>query len=299
MSLRNVHKPNFIIIGSAKCGTTTLAKILADHPDCCFSRPKEVCFFCSDEITSRGWEWYKKHFSHYTGESVVGEATPAYTDAILHPNTAKRIFEFKPDIKLIYIVRNPYERFVSAWRMHYRANKFNARYGINAYFQNSPQREADIKSCCYDFQLNEYVNYFSVEQIHVVFLEDLAKDALKEMTGICEFLDIDPQKLSIRNKSGENRGDTYKYTDKWWKKINKLPIVAIFKKFLPISLRRKLFEQLFVREVPTPREELSTENMQAFWEIVNDDAKAFLDKYGKPSDFWDLKVSNKVSTSAK
>lgn len=299
MSQQEIPKPNFIIIGSAKCGTTTLAKILDDHPECCFSRPKEVCFFCSDEITARGWSWYKKHFSHYSGEKVIGEATPAYTDAILHPNTAKRIFEFNPDVKLIYIVRNPYERFVSAWRMFYRAKKLNARDGINAYFQESPRREADVKACCYDFQLSQYLEYFPKEQVHVLFLEDLAKDAYREMSNICIFLGIDPKKINIQNKSGENRGDTYKVTNKRGIDLSQSILGSIAKVFIPISLRRKLFRRLFTETLPTPRQELSLQNKQAFWDVVGDDAKCFLEKNGKQPDFWNIEMGAKELIATK
>lgn len=86
------QKPNFIIIGAAKCGTTALASILDSHPDCCMSRLKEVSFF-QDTIDfepnpnyEKGWEWYQKAFSHYNGEPIVGEATPSYADRSRSPH---------------------------------------------------------------------------------------------------------------------------------------------------------------------------------------------------------------------
>lgn len=296
--MQEIPKPSFIIVGAAKCGTTTLAKILADHPQCCFSKPKEVAFFCSDEIVSRGWDWYKKHFSHYAGEAVTGEATPAYADKILHPETAKRIYEFNPDVKLIYIVRDPYERYVSAWRMHYRGEKHNARDGIDAYFEKSPRREADIKSCCYGFQLSDYLQYFPKENIHIAFLEDLAENPLDEMQKISRFIGIDPAQVVIKNRTGENRGDTYRTTAQVAEKMSQSGLTTFLKLLMPTAIRRNLYKRLFVKQVPTPREELSAQNMQIFWKIVEEDARLFLENHGKPADFWNLGVDARGSKEA-
>ena len=286
--MQDVPKPSFIIIGSAKCGTTTLAKVLSDHPHCCFSCPKEVCFFCSDKMTAQGWQWYAKHFFHYAGEAVTGEATPAYADRVLHPNTAKRIFEFDPDMKLIYIVRDPYERYVSGWKMHYRTGKVNARDGINAYFERSPRREADVKACCYSFQLQDYLQHFPKESIHVAFLEDFSRDPLSEMKRICRFINIDPDKVVVQNKSGENKGDTYRKTSKIGLWLSKLGLTTVSRLFAPAGMRRRIFNRLFVTKVASRREDLSAENMQIFKDIVEADARAFLKSHGKPADFWKI-----------
>jgi Sulfotransferase domain len=147
-------RPNFIIIGSAKSGTTSLAGILDRHPDCCFSRPKEVSFFqdmispvsrlyCQEffsrEVYSpqdmiwshskiwepnpnflKGWDWYSQAWSHYNGEPMVGEATPDYSDRTNSPQTASRIHAFNREMKIIYMVREPLARMVSHWQMFHR-----------------------------------------------------------------------------------------------------------------------------------------------------------------------------------
>jgi hypothetical protein len=38
-------KPNFFIVGAARCGTTTLSRCLKRHPQVCFSQPKEPHYF--------------------------------------------------------------------------------------------------------------------------------------------------------------------------------------------------------------------------------------------------------------
>ena len=68
---------DFFIIGTAKCGSTTIASILASHPDCCHSAPKETNYFSLNY--ELGWDWYRGTFAHYDGESILGEASVSYT----------------------------------------------------------------------------------------------------------------------------------------------------------------------------------------------------------------------------
>lgn len=53
------RKPNFFIIGAPKCGTTSLAHYLGEHPDIFMSYPKEPFYFCPDvirtKVSSPGW----------------------------------------------------------------------------------------------------------------------------------------------------------------------------------------------------------------------------------------------------
>lgn len=167
-----VKKPNFVIIGSAKCGTTTLAAILDSHPDCCFSHPKEMYFFqdrlspaaclwsrqehfpknvyaqedlpCNRSVPrgsnpnyAKGWGWYRKAWLHYNGEPLVGEATPDYSDRTYSPGTAARMYSFNPAFKIVYMVREPVARMVSHWQMWRR----HATDGITKY--EEAQRAAE------------------------------------------------------------------------------------------------------------------------------------------------------------
>ncbi len=158
-------KPTFLIIGAAKSGTTTLAHILDGHPDCCFSRPKEVHFFqdtfedvvnpsiCAAPAASRsaawstlsvdiynsinpnyakGWDWYQTAWSHYQGEPVVGEGSTAYSDRTNFPLTASRIHRFNPKMKIIYMVREPLARMISLWQMLYRQSYDRPRRSLDA-----------------------------------------------------------------------------------------------------------------------------------------------------------------------
>lgn len=53
-------KPDFLIIGAQKCGTTSLFYYLSQHPDLCLPAIKELQFFTFEY--SKGWPWYENQF---------------------------------------------------------------------------------------------------------------------------------------------------------------------------------------------------------------------------------------------
>jgi Sulfotransferase domain len=79
MTLRVDGLPNFLIIGAAKAGTTTLYDVLRQHPQVFLPVVKEPAFFCDDDYFSQGTEWYRQTFYGEAGDRLVrGEATSTY-----------------------------------------------------------------------------------------------------------------------------------------------------------------------------------------------------------------------------
>lgn len=123
-------KPNFLIIGAQKCGTTSLHHYLCEHPDLFRSKKKEIEYFSNDKKYKTGnYSYYHIQFpplKYLPINGVVFEATPEY---IYNPKCANRIYNYNPSIKLILLVRNPVDRAFSAWnfyrRMHERITLSN------------------------------------------------------------------------------------------------------------------------------------------------------------------------------
>jgi len=52
--------PEFIVVGSAKCGTSSLHYYLDQHPEVHVSRPKELNFFVGDQSPAAQWtNWHR------------------------------------------------------------------------------------------------------------------------------------------------------------------------------------------------------------------------------------------------
>ena len=74
--------PNFIVIGAAKCGTTSLCDLLGAHPDVFMSTPKEPRYFSHSNEGHRTLDWYESLFGEVTDQSAIGEGSITYT----HPD---------------------------------------------------------------------------------------------------------------------------------------------------------------------------------------------------------------------
>ena len=92
--------PEFILVGAAKAGTTSIFDVLSQHPGIFFPPVKELHFFDDDSCYERGREWYESNFAGASAGQIAGEATPSYMSYRAIPS---RISEtVGADIKLIF-----------------------------------------------------------------------------------------------------------------------------------------------------------------------------------------------------
>lgn len=104
--------PDFVIIGAQKGGTTSLYRILSQHPDIRPAERKELHYFST--AFDKGLEWYRSCFPPPTPEygpgSITGEGSPYY---LYHPHAPRRMAEVVPRVRLIVMLRNPVDRAYS------------------------------------------------------------------------------------------------------------------------------------------------------------------------------------------
>ncbi len=115
--LTGVGKPNFMIIGAIKGGTSSLYFYLTKHPSVLPAVEKELHFF--NVNSHKTIDWYLSQFPAIPEQQnfVTGEATPNYIYSV---EAASKVFSYFPNIKLILILRNPIERAVSHYYMDKR-----------------------------------------------------------------------------------------------------------------------------------------------------------------------------------
>ncbi|RLF35719.1 MAG: sulfotransferase, partial [Thermoplasmata archaeon] len=100
--------PNFVIAGPPKSGTTSLLFYLERHPDVFVIN--EPHFFSRNY--EKGIEWYESLFEKHKKEKAVGEKSPSY---FFDPKVPLRIKKHIPDVKLIFIFRDPIKRAYSEY----------------------------------------------------------------------------------------------------------------------------------------------------------------------------------------
>lgn len=202
--------PNFLIIGAAKAGTTTLYDIFKTHPNIFVSAKKELNFF-SIGIKSKSIDEYAKNFDKSAGFSAVGEASPSY---FYTPGTAENIKQYLPDVKLIAVLRNPIERFYSDF-------KYCQLFGHN--LEGLPDSFYDLtvkdviefesnqwfnplillKKGLYHYHLCNFYDKFPKSNIKILLFEKMIKEFEKTMNDIQGFLGVKMLKISnIQKNSG-------------------------------------------------------------------------------------------------
>lgn len=180
-------KPNFFIIGAARSGTTSLFIYLENHPDIFMSEIKEINFFSNEKYWKKGLGWYEQHFSRAT-QRCVGEASTSYTSFPSHTQTPERIFKYQPHAKLIYIVRDPIDRFISHY-LHEVTRGLEHR-EINDIIYNYHE-DFLLTQGKYNSRLEQYLKYFPKESFHLLTIEDLKNNSVETVKSIFKFLDID------------------------------------------------------------------------------------------------------------
>jgi len=201
--------PNFLIIGAMKSGTTTLYHLLKSHPAIYMAEVKEPRFF-SLEKNMASISWYESLFDSVTVETAIGEASTNYTKYPVFKKVPERIKRHIPDVKLIYIVRNPVERAYSEFTYNYSTRGVEINNPHDAIVQNSSY----INISKYFMQLNRYLEVFDRSQIKVILLEDLKGTPGKTIKTIYDFLDVDTEftplalgehKHQTKNRAGQRR----------------------------------------------------------------------------------------------
>lgn len=120
-----MRDPNFFIIGAPKCGTTSLAAWLSEHPNVYI--PVKEPFFFSSDIRYRwiqDFETYRKLFEKaQPSHQVVGEASTFYLFSHVAIPTIEKTF---PGARYIAMVRHPVDLVVSLYGQFRRTFLENA-----------------------------------------------------------------------------------------------------------------------------------------------------------------------------
>ncbi|MCC6454639.1 MAG: sulfotransferase [Caldilineaceae bacterium] len=206
--------PNFIIIGVAKGGTTSLYHYLDQHPQVFMSPIKETNFFACEEahaerrtgekhppnppyFRAKTLQEYEALFAGVSGEIAIGEASPRYFAC---PTTARRIHDCIPEVKLVASLRNPADRAFSGFLM--RVRKGRAALDIP---ERLTSESHHVKEGFYYNQLKRYFDVFPKEQIKICLFEEFKEDPARVVQDLFKFLGVDTNHVldtSIRHNPG-------------------------------------------------------------------------------------------------
>lgn len=191
--------PDLLVVGAMKCGTSALHEVLDRHPDVAMAPGKELNFFLGPDepphgdpdtwwLTGqwhRGPEWYAAQLD--PDAQVRGESSPGYTDPS-HPEVAARVRALVPDVRLVYLVRDPLERAVSQWRHHVRDG--TERRPVEVALLDPASQYVDRSR--YRERIAPFLELFVPEQLLVVVQERLRADPDREVRRVLAHAGADP-----------------------------------------------------------------------------------------------------------
>ena len=205
--------PFAFIVGAPRSGTTTLASLLKQNPEVCFSSVKEPHYFARHDLDGLDdgelraqidHDYLARFFDHCSGdEKLRAEGSVTY---LYVPEKMAPILKLWPDAKFIIALRDPIDMlpslharllitgdedvadFPAAW-----AKIPERREG-----RSIPRSAMDQRWLRYDEAgaLGTHVERFFAavgrERCHVVLFDDLVADPQASYRDLCDFLGITP-----------------------------------------------------------------------------------------------------------
>ncbi|MBX5436088.1 MAG: sulfotransferase [Alicyclobacillaceae bacterium] len=248
-------KPNFLIVGAAKSGTTSLDRYLDQHPEIYMAPRKETHYFAAPEMPEkfegpgdeaftanliRDEAEYAAMFERVNQEKAIGESSVYY---LYYPGCAERIAR-QVDVKIIMVLRNPVERAYSAYMHLVR----DGRETLD--FAEALQQEAERNRKRYQplwlyrevgqyaEQVERYLHVFGERNVKIVSYDEFNRETQRVLRDIFSFLGVDPDvkvDTSVRyNATGVPIGGLYDIaTQSNW-------LTRLLKPLVPSSVRTKL-----------------------------------------------------------
>jgi hypothetical protein len=193
------RKPSLFLVGAMKAGTSYLRRLLNSHPEIFMCDPDEPSYFVEPRQLKAIWpdmweqgfwrseEHYLRLFDAAGEATILGEASTNYTKRPLVAGVPERIAAFRPDARIIYLLRDPVERTLSHyWHM------------VRYHAEHRPVSEAIrrdgqlVATSHYAMQLGPFLDHFDRERVAVLTHETLAGAPVETMRGLFEWLGVDP-----------------------------------------------------------------------------------------------------------
>jgi hypothetical protein len=256
------RSPNFLIIGAAKSGTTSLWRYLSQHPQIFFARIKEPRFFSyeGETIDYRGpgddkwgreivntWEDYAALFTPSAEQTAAGEASNVYL--YFAAKTAPRIAARIPRVRLIAILRNPVDRAYSSFMM-LRGEGREPIADFRRALREEPGRLAQGWSPAWAYtrrgfyaeSIRTYLSLFPREQMRFFLYEDLERRPQELFDSIFGFLGVDsyrPDASRRYNVSVSPKSRRFAFL-----LHNRTPLSRTLRLFLPQAVRLDINRRL-------------------------------------------------------
>jgi hypothetical protein len=281
-----MKKTEFFIVGNPKSGTTTFHNLLKAHPEISLPTFKETKYFCTDlhresdsfhgdqvNYPIRTKEQYEKLYKKKDSKKIRGEVTPHY---MFSKEAARNIYEYNSEAKIIILLREPVA-FLKSLHSE-RVDRLNEH--IEDFFEalelekvrkagkeiprtvSAPSYLYYSEWANYQKEIERYVNLFSLNNIKIFFLEEIAKDERKVYKEMLEFIGVKNIDFYPRGKINRNKSKVMR-SKFIWKTLKHSKSWKFVRDFIPESVYGFLDELSYkILFKPSKKDRLSQEEKQ-------------------------------------
>lgn len=183
---------NFLCIGAQKAGTSWLYRQLVRHRSVAFPQGKEVHY----------WDWvqdgkrpsnnplYASYFQSQEDGVLLGDMTPAY--AQLRETYIEQLHAMYPEVRILFILRNPVERAWSAAKMVLDFAQMSPSEAGLEWFRRVLLSESSVDRGRYEMTISRWLRYFDRSQLLILQYDDLIADPRALLLSVADFLALDP-----------------------------------------------------------------------------------------------------------
>ena len=282
--------PNFLIVGAAKCGTSSLHNYLNQHPDIFMPtytdeglKVKEPRFLIKEQVKERlpkgiwDLESYKLLFKKAVNEKAIGESTVLYL--YFYQTAIKNIKKYLgSDVKIIIMLRNPIERAYSAFLFASRTMQENLSF--RDALKNSTKRYDNDLSLSpmilykelglYYKMVKAYIENF--KHVHCIIYDDFVTNTNEEVFKVFNFLNV-TDKYNIDTSKVINPGGML-----WNSNITKELLMGsgVFKRIIKIITPKKVrikIKQKLVKKFTSRAPEIDKDIRKNLFSFYNSDIR--------------------------
>ena len=282
--------PNFLLVGAARSGTSSLFNYLRQHPEVFLPEKKELRFFVSsvyrdicpedpqypDLIRSMVFtlEDYVRLFEEAGDKQAVGEASVAYL--YFHRVAIPNILKHLGNVKILMILRDPVER---AFSSH---NHLVQDYAENLPFERCLEMEEERRAARWapiryykDFgyyysQVKAYIENF--RDVQICLHDDLENDAAPMMEDVFRFLNVDPNFVpDVEKRYNVSGVPRHEILDQFVKRpsLARTLIKPLARALLSKRIRDRILQRWSARDPGTP--EMKEETRRTLRKLYRED----------------------------
>jgi len=252
-------KPDFIVVGAPKCGTTAIHQYFREHPNGFVPREKEPHFFCDIGVKeSRSEEEYARLFEKAESPKRIGEVSIFY---LYSERSAHAIKDYCGDIDIVAMIRNPVDAMYSLHSQWL----YNGDEHIES-FEEALEAEHDRRNgkrvsslawkgpecllyrdiCSYSSQLKRYFDVFGRDRVHVIVFDDWSQNTPAAFAETLRFLDVEPQLEKVNfEKANSNKRVRSKFMRDLFLKYSH-SIRAVARSIVSRTSTRKRLRRIFI-----------------------------------------------------